>query len=373
MVMIEEKVLPISDQSSLVLKGYHHLEFYVGNAKQAAHYYRTAFGLPLVAYSGLETGARNRVSYVLGQNDIRIVLTSSLRPDDEIASHVRRHGDGVKDIAFAVDHVEAAYNEALNRGARPVMEPVVIEDDGGQIIKASIGVFGDTVHSFIERKDYAGQFMPGFRAVENGPPPPFETELTEIDHLAISIPEGQLDEWVEFYENTLGFHESHREDVATEYSAMNSKVVQSKTGAIKLPLVEPATGKRKSQIEEYIDYYDGPGVQHVALLSGDIVETVKAWRGAGNEFLKVPGAYYEMLPDRVGMIDEDVEELQAEQILVDRDEWGYLMQIFTRPIQSRPTVFMEAIQRHGARGFGSGNIKALFAAVELDQAKRGNL
>lgn len=373
MVMIEEKVLQIPDHTSLALKGYHHLEFYVGNAKQAAHFYRTAFGLPLVAYSGLETGARNRVSYVLEQNDIRIVLTSSLRPDDDIAAHVRRHGDGVKDIAFTVDHVEDAFNEALNRGARPVMEPVLMEDDEGEIIKASIGVFGDTIHSFIQRQDYAGKFMPGFRALENVPPPPFETELTEVDHLAISIPEGQLDRWVEFYEDTMGFHESHREDVATEYSAMNSKVVQNGTGQIKLPLVEPASGKRKSQIEEYLDYYDGPGVQHIALLSRDIVETVRAWRAAGNEFLKVPNAYYEMLQDRVGRIDEDVEELQAEHILVDRDQWGYLMQIFTRPVQSRPTVFMEAIQRRGARGFGSGNIKALFAAVELDQAKRGNL
>jgi len=373
MVMIEEQVLQVPDQTSLVLEGYHHLEFYVGNAKQAAHFYRTAFGLKLVAYSGLETGARNRVSYVLEENDIRLVLTSSLHPDDEIARHVRRHGDGVKDIAFIVDNAEEAFNEAVNRGARPVMEPMLIEDDEGEIVKASIGVFGDTIHSFLERKHYAGKFMPGFRSIENVPPPPFSTGLSEIDHLAISIPEGQLDEWVEFYEDTMGFHQSHHEDVSTDYSAMNSKVVQNKSGSIKLPLVEPASGKRKSQIEEYLEYYGGPGVQHVAFLSGDIVETVKAWRAAGNEFLKVPRSYYEMLEDRVGRIDDDVEELEAEHILVDRDEWGYLMQIFTRPVQSRPTVFMEAIQRRGARGFGSGNIKALFAAVELDQAKRGNL
>ena len=373
MVMIEEKVLQTMDQTSLVLKGYHHLEFYVGNAKQAAHFYRTAFGLPLVAYSGLETGARNRVSYVLEENDIRIVLTSSLHPDDEIAGHVRRHGDGVKDIAFIVDNAEQAFNQALDRGARPVMEPMLIEDDEGEIVKASIEVFGDTVHSFIERKNYAGKFMPGFRAVENVPPPPFSTELSEIDHLAISIPAGQLDQWVEFYEDTLGFHQSHHEDVATEYSAMNSKVVQNESGQIKLPLVEPASGRRKSQIEEYLEYYGGPGVQHVAFLSSDIVRTVKALRAAGNEFLRVPGSYYEMLEDRVGRIDDDVEELQAEHILVDRDQWGYLMQIFTRPVQSRPTVFMEAIERRGARGFGSGNIKALFAAIESDQAKRGNL
>ncbi len=373
MITIEEKVLQTPARTSLALKGYHHLEFYVGNAKQAAHFYRTAFGLKLVAYSGLETGARNRVSYVLEQEDVRIVLTSSLHPDDEIASQVRRHGDGVKDIAFTVDHAEQAFNEALNRGARPVMEPVLIEDDEGEIVKASIGVFGDTVHSFVERKDYAGRFMPGFRAVENVPPPPIATKLTEIDHLAISIPEGQLDEWVEFYEETMGFHQSHREDVATEYSAMNSKVVQNQSGQIKFPLVEPASGKRKSQIEEYLEYYGGPGVQHVAFLSNDIVETVKAWRAAGNEFLNVPRSYYEMLEDRVGKIDEDVEELKAEHILVDRDQWGYLMQIFTRPVQSRPTVFVEAIQRRGARGFGSGNIKALFTALELDQATRGNL
>ncbi|HJP94907.1 MAG TPA: 4-hydroxyphenylpyruvate dioxygenase [Pyrinomonadaceae bacterium] len=371
--MTEEKVLPVPDQTALVLKGYHHVELYVGNAKQAAHFYRTAFGLKLVAYSGLETGARNRVSYVLEENDARLVLTSSLYPDDEIAGHVRRHGDGVKDIAFIVDHAEDAFNEAVTRGARPVMEPALIEDDEGEIVKASIGVFGDTIHSFIERKDYAGKFLPGFRAVDNVPPPPFSTNLAEIDHLAISISEGQLDEWVGFYEETMGFHQSHREDVATEYSAMNSKVVQNQSGQIKFPLVEPAVGKRKSQIQEYLEYYDGPGVQHVAFLSSDIVDTVKAWRAAGNEFLKVPNAYYEMLEERVGRIDEDVEELQAEHILVDRDQWGYLMQIFTRPVQSRPTVFMEAIQRRGARGFGSGNIKALFTALELDQAKRGNL
>ena len=373
MVMIEEKVLQTTDHSALVLQGYHHLEFYVGNAKQAAHFYRTAFGLPLVAYSGLETGARNRVSYVLQENDIRLVLTSSLHADDEIAEHVRRHGDGVKDIAFVVDNAEEAFSEALDRGAQPVAEPALMEDNEGEIVKASIKAFGDTVHSFVEHKNYTGEFMPGFRAVTNVPPPPLSTELTEIDHLAISIPEGGLDEWVGFYEETLGFHQSHQEDVATEYSAMNSKVVQNASGQIKLPLVEPASGRRKSQIEEYLEYYGGPGVQHVAFLSSDIVETVKALRVAGNEFLKVPGSYYEMLADRVGRIDEDVEELQAEHILVDRDEWGYLMQIFTRPVQSRPTVFMEAIQRRGARGFGSGNIKALFAAVELDQAKRGNL
>ena len=373
MIMIEEKVLPVADQKSIALKGYHHLEFYVGNAKQAAHFYRTAFGLKLVAYSGLETGARNRVSYVLEEGDVRLVLTSSLHPDDEIAAHVRRHGDGVKDVAFVVDDAEGAFNDALNRGARPVAEPVLVEDDNGEIVKASIGVFGDTVHSFVQCKDYAGGFMPGFRALENVPAPPISTELQEIDHLAISIPEGQLDEWVEFYEDTLGFHQSHREDVATEYSAMNSKVVQNESGQVKFPLVEPASGKRKSQVEEYLEYYGGPGVQHVAFLSNDIVRTVKALRVAGNEFLRVPGAYYEMLEDRVGRIDEDMEELQAEHILVDRDQWGYLMQIFTRPVQSRPTVFMEAIQRRGARGFGSGNIRALFAAVELDQAKRGNL
>lgn len=373
MVMIEENFLQIPEQTSLVLKGYHHLELYVGNARQAAHFYRTAFGLTPVAYRGLETGARNRVSYVLEQKNIRLILTSSLSSDDEIATHVSRHGDGVKDIAFTVDDAAQAFDEAVARGARPVMEPVLLEDDDGEIVKASIGVFGDTIHSFIQRNNYAGTFMPGFRAIENVPPPPFSTELAAIDHLAISIQEGQLDEWVEFYSNTLGFHESHREDVATEYSAMNSKVVQNKSGRIKFPLVEPAPGKRKSQIAEYLEYYGGSGVQHIALLSRDIVETVKAWRAAGNEFLTVPRAYYEMLEDRVGKIDEDMEQLESEHILVDRDEWGYLMQIFTRPVQSRPTVFMEAIQRRGARGFGSGNIKALFAALELDQAQRGNL
>jgi 4-hydroxyphenylpyruvate dioxygenase len=372
MFLIEEEIIQAQVTQAPVLKGYDYIEFYVGNARQAAHFYRTAFGFKQIAYSGLETGARSRVSYTLAQGDIRLVLTSTLDPQDEVAEHVRRHGDGVRDIAFTVDNAEQAFHQALKRGARPVTEPFVTEDDGGKVVRATIATFGDTVHTFVEREEYAGRFMPGF-AASTAPPPTFSTHLSAVDHIAVSIPAGQLDRWVSFYEETLDFHESHREDVTTEYSAMNSKVMQDRTGSVKFPLVEPAKGRRKSQVEEYLDYYGGPGAQHVALLSEDIVETVKSLRAGGNEFLDVPGSYYEMLEDRVGKIEEDVEELKSEHILVDRDEWGYLMQIFTRPVQSRPTVFMEAIERRGARGFGSGNIKALFQALEHDQAKRGNL
>lgn len=374
MVLIEQEVSQVARNSDpLVLRGYDHLELYVGNARQASHFYRTAFGFRQVAYSGLETGARDRVSYVLEQQDIRLVLTSALSQDGPVAEHVRRHGDGVKDIALSVDDAERAFHAAVSRGARPVAEPTLSEDDHGEVVRATIATFGDTVHSFVERRDYAGTFLPGYSDGGKAPPPPFTARLTKIDHLAVSINAGQLDDWVGFYEEVLGFQQSHREDVTTEYSAMNSKVVESDNGSVKLPLVEPARGRRKSQVEEYIDYYGGPGVQHVALLTDDIVAAVRALRSGGNEFLGVPQTYYEALEGRVGRIEEDVEELRSEGILVDRDEWGYLMQTFTRPLQSRPTVFMEAIQRRGARGFGSGNIKALFEALERDQARRGNL
>lgn len=373
MAMTETAVLQVEKREAVALRGYDYLEFYVGNARQAAHFYRTAFGFKQVAYAGLETGLRDRVSYVLEQGDIRLVLTSSLNPYDFISEHVRRHGDGVSDIAFTVDDVEQVFNQALLRGARPILEPTSLRDDEGEVVKATVATFGDTVHSFISRKDCQEKFLPGFLTTPNAPPPPFSSNLTTVDHMAISVEAHRLDEWVEFYQETLDFHESHREDVVTEFSAMNSKVVQNGSGSIKLTLVEPARGRRKSQVEEYIEFYGGAGVQHVALLSEDIIKTVKELRAAGNDFLVVPGTYYEMLEDRVGKIEEDTEELRKQQILVDRDEWGYLMQIFTRPVQSRPTVFMEAIERKGARGFGSGNIKALFAALEQDQARRGNL
>jgi len=354
--------------------GYDYIEFYVGNAHQAAHFYHTAFGFTPIAYAGLETGERSRVSYVLQQGHIRIMLTSALCADDAAAEHVRLHGDGVKDIALTVSDATAAFHESFKRGARPVSEPKLFEDDHGQVVKATIASYGDTVHTFVERRQYEGVFLPNYRPLKTAPAPALETNFMAVDHVAVSIAPGELDEWVSFYNDTMDFCQSHKEDVSTEYSAMNSKVVQSANGLIKFPLVEPASGKRRSQIEEFLEFYGGPGVQHVALLSDDITKSVRALRAAGNEFLTIPDTYYESLRDRVGILeDEDVEALRTQKILVDRDQWGYLMQTFTRPVQGRPTVFIEAIQRKGARGFGSGNIKALFEAVECDQAKRGNL
>jgi len=373
MVLVEELVRSSPLEGALRLKGFDYIEFYVGNAHQAAHFYRTAFGFDIRAYSGLETGARGRVSYVLEQRNIRLVLTSALDPDDPVAEHVRLHGDGIKDLAFTVDDAEGAFHYAVSRGALPLAEPSRREDDGGEVVTASIATFGDTIHTFVERRHFAGAFMPDFAPVADAPPPPISPGLAAVDHCAVSMMPGTLDRWVEFYEGVLGFRVSHQEDVETEYSAMNSKVVQDATGKIKFPLVEPAPSRRRSQIQEYLAYYNGPGVQHVALLSGDIVRTVRELRAGGNQFLRTPAAYYEMLADRVGLIDEDVDALRSENILVDRDEDGYLMQIFTKPVQGRPTVFMEAIQRRGARGFGSGNIKALFNALEREQARRGNL
>lgn len=356
----------------LRLNGYDYVEFYVGNAHQAAHYYRTAFGFTPTAYSGLETGRRDGVSYVVEQGGIRLLLTSALGPAGPVADHIRLHGDGVKDIAFRVKDAGRAFDELVARGARPVMEPTPTEDEQGRVVKATVGVYGDTVHSLIQRDGYEGVFLHGYVPVERKQPTP-AVGLSAIDHIAISIEPGQLERWAEFYKNALCFHESHREDVETAYTAMNSKVVQNSTGRIKFPMVEPAAGRRKSQIEEYLEFYKGPGVQHVAFLSGDIVRSVGALRAGGGEFLRAPGTYYEMLKDRVGSIREDVDALRGLNILVDRDEWGYLMQIFTKPVQSRPTVFLEIIQRRGARGFGSGNIRALFEALECEQNLRGNL
>jgi 4-hydroxyphenylpyruvate dioxygenase len=373
MSLATEEITRTKVEQSLRIKGYDHLEFYVGNAHQAAHFYRTAFGFRPTAYMGLETGSRERVSIVLEQRNIKLVLTSPLDNDGPVAQHVRLHGDGVKDIAFTVDDATQAFEETVRRGARPIQEPTTMEDDAGYITRATVSVYGDTVHSFIERKEYTGAFLPEFQPIRNPPLSSLTTCLAAIDHVAISLERDTLDEWVEFYENVMGFRQSHQEDVVTECSAMRSKVVQHSSGLVKFPLVEPAIGQRKSQIEEYLKFYRGPGVQHVALLSSNIVQSVKALRAGGNEFLNTPGIYYEMLEDRVGKIDEDVEALREQKVLVDRDEWGYLMQIFTKPVQNRPTFFLEAIQRKGARGFGSGNIKALFQALEREQAGRGNL
>jgi 4-hydroxyphenylpyruvate dioxygenase len=371
---IESKVAGIeSERSSSLMKGYDYIELYVGNAYQAAHFYRTAFGFSPLAYAGLETGERTRISYVLRKGEIRLVLTSALHADDAVARHVMLHGDGVKDIALTVSDATQAFQNAVKHGARAVCEPIKIEDDDGFVVKSTIAAYGDTVHTFVERKDYHGPFLPRFMPGKTLPTLAVETDFLTVDHVAVSVPPGELDQWVSFYNQTMGFHESHREDVATEYSAMNSKVVQDSSGVVKFPMVEPASGRRKSQIEEYLEFNAGPGVQHVAFLSDNIMSEVKRLRSAGNEFLPIPNTYYESLEDRVGKIDEDLEALRAQRILVDRDQWGYLMQTFTRPIQGRPTMFMEVIQRKGAQGFGSGNIKALFEAVEREQANRGNL
>lgn len=374
MAILTEQIPGRQADDPVHLKGYDYVEFYVGNAHQAAHYYRTVFGFTPTAYAGLETGSRGRVSYVVQQGNIRLVLTSALKHSDPVADHVHHHGDGVKDIAFAVKDARLAFEELVARGARPVREPTVLEDTAGRVVVAAVGVYGDTVHSLVERQQYEGAFLPGFVPLERKPAAKAAAVgLSALDHVAISIEPGQLDHWVEFYERVMGFHVSHQEDVETAYSAMNSKVVQNSTGKIKFPMVEPASGRRKSQIEEYLEYYRGPGVQHMAFLSGDIVSSVGVLRAGGTEFLRTPNTYYEMLLDRVGSIREDLDSLRGLNILVDRDEWGYLMQIFTRPVQSRPTVFMEVIQRKGARGFGSGNIRALFQALEREQTLRGNL
>jgi 4-hydroxyphenylpyruvate dioxygenase len=370
---IENKIQLERKPNPLGIEGFDFVEFYVGNAHQAAHFYRTAYGFKVVAYSGLETGRRDQVSYVLEQGSIRLVLTATLRPDDQVSAHLKRHGDGVKDVALRVKDIHAAFHHAIRCGARPVMEPTVFEDDSGQIIKATIGAYGDTVHSLVQRSDYEGPFFPTYAAINKASPSSIAPHLISVDHVAVSLGAGMLDEWVEFYERVMGFHVSHQENVNTGKSSMRSKAVQSWDGKIKFPLVEPVPGGFRSQIEEYLEYHQGPGVQHVALLSSDILKTVGALRSAGNEFLRTPDAYYEMLGSRVGTIDENVDELHRENILVDRDDSGYLMQIFSKPLQSRPTLFMEAIQRKGACGFGAGNIKALFEALEREQANRGNL
>lgn len=370
--MTKFKYFPSQEHGSLQLKDIDYIEFYVGNAYQATHFYRTAFGFTPIAYTGLEKGVRDQVSFVVEQGNIRLVLTTALSPNSPIADHVNLHGDGVKDIAFAVDNATHVFEEATKRGACPIMEPTVFEDQEGQVIKATIAAYGDTVHSFIQRDAYDGVFFPNYQAVQN-PLSPVFAGLSAIDHITISVERGKLDQWVDFYSQALSFQQSHQVDISTEYSGMHSKVVQNSTGRIKFLIAETAPHKRKSQIEEYLMFYRGPGVQHIALLSDDIVRTVKALRTNGIEFLCIPDTYYDMLEDRIGKIEADIAVLRELNILIDRDEWGYLMQNFTRPVQSRPTFFWEVVQRQGARSFGSGNIKALFEAVEREQAWRGNV
>ncbi|MBO8163557.1 MAG: 4-hydroxyphenylpyruvate dioxygenase [Brevibacillus sp.] len=355
------------------IQDWDHVEFYVGNAKQAMHYFTKTLGFEAFAYTGLETGSRDKVSYALKQNHLTFVVSGALAPEHPIAEFVKLHGEGVKDIALRVEDCAQAYREAVSRGAIPIMEPTEYSDEYGTVKKATIGTYGDTVHSFIERKDYKGVFFPGFTAYEpivKGE----STGLIGIDHIVGNVE--VMDEWVAYYEKVMGFTATQNfddEDISTEYSALMSKVMQNGTGRIKFPINEPAEGKRKSQIQEFLDFYKGPGVQHIALLTNDIVETVTKLRENGMDFLYVPDTYYDDLKERVGDIDEDIEALKKLRILVDRDDEGYLLQLFSKPLVDRPTLFFEIIQRKGARGFGNGNFKALFEALEREQALRGNL
>ena len=355
------------------LKAVHHVEFYVGNAKQAAYYYRKAFGYDQVAYSGLETGDREKASYVLGQGRIRMVFSTPLNGNNELAEHIRKHGDGVKDIAFHVDDATACYEACIARGAKSAKEPETVSDENGSITRASIFTYGETVHSFISHNDYNGPFLPGFieSKIEGN-----NVGLKFIDHIVGNVELGKMEYWVNFYADIMGFsqiQEFSDDDISTEYSALMSKVMESDNGRIKFPINEPAEGKRKSQIDEYLEFYEGAGVQHLALLTSDIIKTIGKLKENGVEFLEVPDTYYEDLTERVGVIDEDIEVLRKLKILVDRDDEGYLLQLFTKPVEDRPTVFYEVIQRKGSKGFGVGNFKALFEAIERHQAERGNL
>ena len=357
------------------INGTDYIEFYVGNAKQASQYYQSAFGFCLAAYRGPETGVRDRASYLLTQGKIRFVLTSALGPDGEIADHVRKHGDGVRDIALWVDDARDAYAKAVERGAKSAYEPRTQKDDAGEVVSAGIKIYGDTIHSLVERKNYRGMFLPGFQPRE----PRYRAEptgLLHVDHCVGNVELGKMNEWVGFYERVMGFKNLvsfDDEDISTEYSSLMSKVMANGNERIKFPINEPAQGKKKSQIDEYLDFYGGPGVQHLALATDDIIGTVSALRDRGIEFLTAPTTYYETLQKRVGRIDEPLDQLRDLGILVDRDPDGYLLQIFSKPVQDRPTLFYEIIERKGARSFGKGNFKALFEAIEREQALRGNL
>ena len=364
------------EQDFLPLNGTDYVEFYVGNARQAAHYYRTAFGFRLVAYCGPETGVRDRASYVLMQDKIRFVLTTPLQPDGEIATHVRLHGDGVRDVALWVDDAEAAWRATTSRGARSVREPEILRDSGGEVHIASIAIYGDTIHSFVERRNYQGVFLPGYEAVTAEDLIARPAGLCYIDHMVGNVGWGEMNRWVDFYRDVMGFRMFKHfddSDISTEYSALMSKVMANGNDRVKFPINEPAEGKRKSQIEEYLEYYRGPGVQHIAMATADIIATVSTLRRQGVDFLRVPNAYYDDLLARIGPIDEPVDELRQLGILVDRDDEGYMLQIFTRPVEDRPTLFYEVIQRKGSRSFGKGNFKALFEAIEREEARRGNL
>lgn len=359
----------------LPLKGTDYIEFYVGNAKQAAHFYKTAFGFQSLAYAGPETGVKDRASYVLVQGKIRLVLTTPLNSAHPINQHILKHGDGVHSLALWVDDAYDAYEQTMSRGARSFMEPVTKTDEYGEVKMSGIHTYGDTVHIFVERSNYTGPFMPGFIQWESAYNPT-EVGLLYVDHCVGNVGWNQMNPWVKFYEEVMGFKNIlsfDDKDISTEYSALMSKVMSNGNGYVKFPINEPAEGKKKSQVEEYLDFYEGEGVQHIAIATHDIVDTVTKLKARGIEFLTIPDIYYDELLQRVGKIDEDIDPLKKLGILVDRDDEGYLLQIFTKPVEDRPTLFFEIIQRKGAKSFGKGNFKALFESIEIEQAKRGNL
>jgi 4-hydroxyphenylpyruvate dioxygenase len=374
-ISLEKRVID-NKADFLPLKGTDYVEFYVGNAKQAAHFYMSAFGFQAVAYAGPETGIKDRASYVVRQNKLTFVLTTPIRSRNPIADHVYKHGDGVKHLALMVDDATDAWDQTTYRGAESYVEPHKLQDENGEVVMSGIKIYGDTAHMFVERKNYNGVFMPGYRAWSLPHFQPADTGLLYVDHCVGNVGWNQMDRWVKFYEEVMGFKNIltfDDEDISTEYSALMSKVMSNGNGFVKFPINEPAEGKKKSQVEEYLEFYDGEGVQHVAMATHDIVKTVRDLMSRGVEFLKVPNTYYDDLLDRVGHIDEDLEPLKELGILVDRDNEGYLLQLFSKPVQDRPTLFFEIIQRKGAKSFGKGNFKALFEAIEREQEARGNL
>jgi 4-hydroxyphenylpyruvate dioxygenase len=359
----------------LPLNGTDHIEFYCGNAKQSAYYYINAFGFELVAYAGPETGVKDRASYVIKQNKVVLILTTSLDPNSEISEHVKKHGDGVKVLALWVDDATKSYEETVKRGAIGVDQPTITKDEFGEVVISSIKTYGETIHKFVERKNYKGVFMPGFVKKETTYKST-SVGLKYVDHCVGNVELGKMDEWVKFYEEVMGFKlllTFDDKDISTEYSALMSKVVSNGNGYVKFPINEPADGKKKSQIEEYLDFYHSAGVQHIAIETDNIISTVAELRKRGVEFLYVPDNYYEDVKERIAEIDESLDDLRALNILVDRDEDGYLLQIFTKPVEDRPTLFYEIIQRKGAKSFGKGNFKALFESIEREQELRGNL
>jgi len=367
---------PENNEDFLPLEGTDYVEFFVGNAKQAAHYYISTFGFQPLAYSGPETGTRDRASYVVKQHKLTLVLTCSLRIGDPIGDHAYRHGDGVKVLALRVADAEKAWEESTRRGARSCMKPQKISDESGEVVMSGIHTYGDTVHFFIERRNYKGVFLPGYQEWEKPHLKAKDCGLLYVDHCVGNVGWNQMNVWVKFYEDVMGFRNIltfDDKDISTEYSALMSKVMSNGNGYVKFPINEPAEGKKKSQVEEYLEFYNGEGVQHVAMATNNIIETVYDLRSRGVEFLRIPPSYYKELLSRVGKIDEDLKPLSELGILIDRDEEGYLLQIFTKPVQDRPTLFFEIIQRKGAKSFGKGNFKALFEALEREQGLRGNL